>query len=443
MIQLIRAPIIILQETKMMHCSSWDIKQICGYKNIGWTIQHSVGKSGGMLILWDRDFVEVGDSLVGDYTLSIHCSNKFDNFQWVLTNVYGPNNPIERSDFWIELDNVCHYWNNIPWCIGGDFNTITKCDEKKHCSRITRSMLNFNKFIVEHDLIDLPLKGARFTWSNGQSNPVMCRLDKFLISPSFEQHFPFVSQLAKARPTSDHIPLLLDISDPSWGPSPFRFEAMWFLENGFLQLLEVWCLSFCFAGTPSTVLWLKLQALKEKLKVWNKEVFGHTNTKLNAILSEIQTLDGLAENNILSDDELSAQLQHKSDFEKISKMEEISWKIKSKTKWLQEGDRNTRFFISNASARRRYNRIRQLYIGNDLVSDRGRLQTHIVDYYKTLFTEEEVIRPNLEGIEFDSITPMESEILDVDFSEEEVTQAIRDLGSDKAPGPDGFPVLFF
>ncbi|XP_026384706.1 uncharacterized protein LOC113280273 [Papaver somniferum] len=315
MIHMIKAPIIILQETKMMHCSSLDIKQICGYKNVGWTLQQSVGSSGGMLILWDSDFVEVSDSLVGDYTLSMLCTNKFDNFQWVLTNVYGSNKPVERTDFWIELDNICRYWINLPWCIGGYFNTITKCAEKKNCKTITRSMQKFNHFIVEHDLIDLPLKGARYTWSNGQANTVMCRLDRFLISPSFEQHFPFVTQLA--RPTSDHIPLLLDISDPSWGPSPFRFEVMWFLENGFLQLLEDWWISFCFAGTPSTVLWLKLKALKEKLKIWNKEVFGHTNTRLNAILSDIQTLDGLVEDNILNEEERIMQLQNKVEFEKI------------------------------------------------------------------------------------------------------------------------------
>ncbi|XP_026431923.1 uncharacterized protein LOC113329172 [Papaver somniferum] len=264
-------------------------------------------------------------------------------------------------------------------------------------------MRKFNKFIVEHDIIDLPLKGARYTWSNGQSNPVMCRLDKFLISPSLEQYYPFFTQLDKSRPKYDHIPLLLDISNPSWGPSPFRFEAMWFMENGFLQLLEDWWLSFCFAGTPSTVLWLKLKALKEKLKVWNKEVFGHTTTKLNIILSNIQTLDLLGEDNGLTEEERNVHIQNKAEFERISKMEETSWEIKSKTKWLQDGDRNTSFFISNASARRRYNRIRQLYVDNELVSDRKRLQEHIVGFYKTLFTEEE-IRPDLEGIDFDSIT---------------------------------------
>ncbi|XP_026429782.1 uncharacterized protein LOC113326232 [Papaver somniferum] len=313
----------------MTHCTSWDIRKICGYKNVGWTMQQSVGSSGGMLILWDKDMVTITDSLVAEYTISVLCTNKSDNFQWVLTSVYGPTNSVDRSDFWIELDTVCRYWPDLPWCIGGDFNTITKCSAKKNCARITRSMKKLNKFIVEHDLIDLPLKGARYTWSNGQTNPVMCRLDRFLISPSFEQQYPFVTQLAKARPTSDHIPILLDISDPSWGPSPFRFENMWFMENGFLKLLEDWWLSFCFA------------------------------------------------------------------------------------------------------ARRRYNRIRQLYIGNELVTDRGRLQDHIVDYYKTLFSEEEVIRPNLDGILFDSISDADATMLEEDFTRRRLCMQLEIWGMTK------------
>lgn len=37
----------------------------------------------------------------------------------------------------------------------------------------------------------------------------------------------------------------------------------------------------------------------------------------------------------------------------------------------------------------------------------------------------------------------ESNELEKCFSEEEIKQATFQLGADKAPGPDGFPILFF
>ncbi|XP_026440567.1 uncharacterized protein LOC113339529 [Papaver somniferum] len=381
----------------MMNCSDFDVYQICGNRNFGWTYQQSVGSSGGMIILWNKDQFEVADSLVGDYSLSIACTNIQYGFRWILTNVYGPNKPHERSSLWEELDNVCNFWD-LPWCLGGDFNTVLNCNEKKGCSKTTRSMENFSHFIDEHDLVDLPLKGARYTWSNHQVNPIMCRLDRFFFSSTFELKFPFASQLAKPRPTSDHIPLILDLSDPSWGPSPFRFQIFWFLENGFVEMLENWWKSFCFAGSPSNVFWSKIKELKDLLKKWNNETFGHTTTKLHNILTDIQVIDNVAEDALLSDQQLQDKLNLKAEFEKVSTMEETNWRIKSKARWIKEGDRNTAHFMRLASARRRYNRINQLYIEGNLTSDKVLLQVHIVEFYKTLFTEELLIRPDLEDI---------------------------------------------
>ncbi|XP_026451352.1 uncharacterized protein LOC113351613 [Papaver somniferum] len=422
-IQLYKVPIILLQETKMMHCSDYDIYQICGSKNYGWTFQQSMGNSGGMIILWNKYLLDVFDCLVGDYSISVACINKTDNFKWSLTSVYGPNNPYERPSFWEELDNVCSFWN-LPWCIGVDFNTILKCDEKKNCKNITKSMKGFASFIDEHDLIDLSLKGARYTWSNNQSNPIMCKLDRFLFSPSLELQYPCASQLDKPRPTSDHIPILLDIDDPSWGPSPFRFEIMCFLENGFVEMLE-----------------LKWKALKEKLKEWNKETFGHTNKRLNTILSNIQMLDIAAEDTPLCEIEVFKKIAHKAEFERISLMKETAWRIKSKSKWIKEGDRNIASFMKMTTARRRHNNIKQLYVDGVLTDDKFQLQDHIVNFYKHLFTEQLPIRPELDGIDFNSISSCESEILDVIFTEEEVLSSIKNLAHDKAPGPNGLKLV--
>ena len=51
-------------------------------------------------------------------------------------------------------------------------------------------MLDFSDFISEHNLIDFPLEGGTFTWSNSRAVALRSRLDRFLLSFDLEEHFP-------------------------------------------------------------------------------------------------------------------------------------------------------------------------------------------------------------------------------------------------------------
>ncbi|KAF5184280.1 hypothetical protein FRX31_026135, partial [Thalictrum thalictroides] len=50
----------------------------------------SIGLSGGIVVAWNSDFINVKDSLKGVFTLSLVCSEVDSDFEWVLTGVYGP-----------------------------------------------------------------------------------------------------------------------------------------------------------------------------------------------------------------------------------------------------------------------------------------------------------------------------------------------------------------
>jgi hypothetical protein len=48
---------------------------------------------------------------------------------------------------------------------------------------LNAAMMEFSDFIFEQGLMNLPLAGGTFTWSNNQENPSWSRLDRFLVSP--------------------------------------------------------------------------------------------------------------------------------------------------------------------------------------------------------------------------------------------------------------------
>jgi hypothetical protein len=61
--------------------------------------------------------------------------------------------------------------------------------------------------------MDLPLGGGAFTRSISHDLPVWSRVDRFLISPEWEELFLVVSQRRLPNLCLDHFPILLDCGD--------------------------------------------------------------------------------------------------------------------------------------------------------------------------------------------------------------------------------------
>jgi hypothetical protein len=186
-----------------------------------------------------------------------------------------------------------------------------------------------------------------------------------------------------------------------------------------------------------------IRALKWEIKRWNVEEFGDVRVINKARGEELTSLDCIEEGRHLTGEEKERRKQLAQELEASLLQEEISWRQKSRIRWLKEGDKCTKFFHQVANSNRRINSIDSLMVNGSETSDMAIISDHIVNYYDSLFTEPLNWRPRLDNLAFDRLSDTEALSLEDPFEEKEVWEVIKGMDRDKAPGPDGFSMAFF
>ena len=193
LIRMWKTDIICLQETKMAVINRRVIQSLWGNQHVDWISLGSNGAAKGVLSMWDKRVVKKVDEAAGYYSLSCKFRNVLDQFEWIFTGVYGSNLDNERGLLWEELLGLLSWWDAFC-CIGGDFNVVRFPSEKSGMASFNSAMHEFNDFISECGLMDIPLEGGLFTWSNNRDVPATSRIDRFLFSPAWADHFGLVNQ---------------------------------------------------------------------------------------------------------------------------------------------------------------------------------------------------------------------------------------------------------
>jgi hypothetical protein len=111
-------------------------------------------------------------------------------------------------------------------------------------------------------------------------------------------------------------------------------------------------------------------------------------------------------------------------------------------RWLKDGDANTKLFHAVANGRRVKNFIPAIRHAGELITNQQRKEAVFFDSYNELLGR---IQNREHSINLDMLDIQEHDLQDLGalFTEEEVWGVIKEMPSDKAPGPDGFIGAFY
>ncbi len=431
-----------LQETKLSAISGAKFRSFCGFHLLNFRALDANGSKGGLITAWNPAIFSCDSCWVGSFSLNLVLRRRVDDRVFSISNVYGPTDPALKDGFLLEVRNIALSVVGV-WLLLGDFNLLLSVRDKNGPLARTSEMLSFRATLNALRLLDISLSGRSFTWSNGRSNPILERPDRALVSKDWHLLFPRSSLRALPRPRSDHSPLLLTAFTFVPAPQIFRFEAFWLRYPKARSVITGAWDSSDISGDWALRFSSKLGTVTDKLKEWGAGLSSAISKQVSRCSAWILWLDKAEEVRLLNQGERSLRCKLKVRFDELSLQEELRWKQRSRVNWLRAGDANTKFFHMKACGRRRKNFISSLAFGADLYVDHASIAFHLLFFFRRNLGTASGRRALLDlHLLFGDSGPALTD-LDAPFSEAEIKLAVFSLGPDKAPGPDGFPLIFY
>jgi hypothetical protein len=134
-----------------------------------------------------------------------------------------------------------------------------------------------------------------------------------------------------------------------------------------------------------------------------------------------------------------------SELDVLLQREEMMWKQRSRVAWLAEGDRNTKYFHRKATWRQSKNNIKRIRgLNGNWTYDPEEINELANNFFRELYTKDSAVCPDdLLSLIHEPITENINSSLCREFTDDEIGDALFQIGPLKAPGPDGMPGRFF
>lgn len=395
-----------------------------------------IGRSGGLAVFWKRNVrCTVMEASQNHIDLKI---NESYGVSWRLTCYYGFPERERRKDAWNFLRSLASK-SQLPWCIFGDFNDLLYSADKKGRNPHPQSLLEgFKRTIEDLALTEVELKGGKFTWekSKGTSDHIRERLDRTFASEIWWQKYPLCTLTVLHAVVSDHEPIKLELLNTSISKKQFRFkfENTWLKEKSFSTDVEDH-----WKQLPAVHLLPKLTAVSAYMAKWGRVFFHKFRDKVvqqKMIVEELKDRE--------DDDGIQHYFDEKEKLNELLYHEELYWKQRAKTFWLEGGDTNSKFFHAAATSRRKLNHISALRTDDGtIVTKHEELCSLLKNYYTKVFDEGEAVTRSSYTGNMVKVDQLQNTMLTADLNFEEFTEAVKGMHPDKASGPDGLNPAFF
>ena len=381
--------------------------------------------------------------------------------KYCVINVYGPNNDSDKIPFLSELFDVC---DKIPddvfYTVAGDYNMYLNelLDNIAGAPHDIQIVKKFNDFLVGLGLLDVwrifHSEDRRHTWSNVSAPWIARRLDFILCN---EMMFDRIHSCEIVDvPHTDHKGVLIDFSshNMSRGPGYWKFNSSYLSDPNYIELVKgvIHRVRREFSVSSSQLVWdlCKIQ-IREASISYSKIKSRERNKNIRILETQLKEV----EHKLSSDSNNVDLLQKLQDIKLAMNLQSLysaqGAQTRSRVKWIEEGEKNSKFFLGLEKASQNNKLITRLTDDNgNVYSKQKDLLDYQVKFYKNLFSKKvefSDVQQNFddfcENIQIPRLGEEAQASCEGPVSLPEAEVALKQLKKDSAPGYDGLTGSFY
>ena len=417
----------------------------------------------GLCILFDKNFKSEETKLIFNNDRVLLCSFKIGQENFYICNIYSPNENKKKRIFFENINNIIKNHLTIneiqKLILLGDFNCVldNNFDIISGEQHSKETVQKFNNLVNDLDLIDLwrhnnpSLK--EYTWS-GKKPLVSRRLDYILANKHILPNI-FNCEI-KSHCQSDHrlVICYFEFFKFKRGNGIYKINSTLFKNVNFKDTMSKYIKDNLVIFSELNPV-LKWNTLKNLITEFTQQ-FGKLN-KINKTNNEKKLYEKLnCLENYLVNDSQNLKLQEdiikcKTELELINIEKTEAAKLRSKIKWVEEGEKCSKYFLSLERSRGKSSTVFKVQNKNGLsVYNETEIvkvfAEHFEQVYKNTVVTENIETPMnkfLEKVELKKLSDDDKIFLDEPITLKEIENAFKNLNKDSSPGYDGLTMDFY
>ena len=453
--QCLKFDIICLQETHITH-EKYKAWKLDWHGDMFYSVGSNVSKGQIILINPKLKYTSVsityetprilGMEITLDNNLSLH-----------IFNIYAPNAKQEKLNFINKLYSTFQSVSADHLVFCGDFNIVldNNIDIVSGNPHDSETVQSFKNWTLNCDLTDTwrqlnPLN-KDFTWA--RPSPFLARrLDYILCSNDLS------SKLTESKHElfvgTDHKAVIsyFQTDDFRYGQSYWKFNDSLLHDVSFVEMMNGVIDDFILHFNEfedATDRWEILKTrIKEHSIIYSVGKKYKVKSKETEIENELNSLNILINSDPANDIALKQYLAKKGELETLLMDKTRGAAIRSRTKWIEQGEKNLKYFLNLEKSRASSNTITSLN-SNAPSDDPINVLKIIKNHFQTLYKKDNTtsntnssINEYLQNCEYPTLDNSDKEYCDTPMTLEEIGNSLKSLNNNSSPGIDGLTTSF-